>query len=181
MNTNMNVASPVIAVGNEVTLTAWPKSMVWLVKEIVRVNGCTAFYVVNDDGQDREITVDDIREVVVSTAKIVPSIRKPSTKPLSENVAKFFDLLASDAPNWSGSPLLGGNVSLLGPKGDRGLLVHLKRAGLVTTFVDEGNTWINFTAAGINRATERNIYLGCTSPWGEEEAAAVARNEALPQ
>lgn len=79
--------------------------------------------------------------------------------PLSTNVAALFTLYAKDAGNWSGTPLVEGNVSLLGAKEDRGLLTQLKKAGLVTTFVDDRNTWLDFTAKGIERACDEDIFI----------------------
>lgn len=70
------------------------------------------------------------------------------TDNLSPNAKQLFILYVKDSANWSGTPLVGGNVELLGAKEDRGLITHLKRAGLVTTFVDDGDSWINFTDAG---------------------------------
>lgn len=74
-------------------------------------------------------------------------------KALPENAAKLFELYAHDAGNWGGMPMVGGNVSLLGDKQDRGLLTHLKRAGLITTHFDE-QTFVIFTPAGRARALE---------------------------
>lgn len=103
------------------------------------------------------------------------------------NALRLFDLYADDAGNWSGSPLVEGNVSLLGAREDRGLLSHLKRAGLVTTERDSDRrdlTWLHFTKAGIELATERGFYLGLGERRpGEEDAhagqdALLARLEA---
>jgi len=82
-----------------------------------------------------------------------------SKSSLAENAKQLFVMYVNDAGNWSGEPLVGGNVSLLGSKEDRGLLTHLKRAGLVTTFVDEGNSWIQFTDAGKAFAAELGLSL----------------------
>lgn len=53
---------------------------------------------------------------------------------------------AKDAGNWSGTPLIGGNVG--GTKEERGNLTQLKRAKLITTFRDDGCDWLCFTDAG---------------------------------
>lgn len=74
--------------------------------------------------------------------------------PQSLNV---FLAYARDAGNWSGTPLVGGNVG--GTKEERGNLTQLKQAGLITTFVDEGYTWITFTNAGVALAAQHNIKL----------------------
>lgn len=76
---------------------------------------------------------------------------------LTDNAKQLFTLYVKDAGNWSGTPLMGGNVSLLGSKEDRGLVTHLKRAGLITTFNDEGNSWIQFTDAGKAYASELGL------------------------
>ena len=65
---------------------------------------------------------------------------------ITELSKALFVAYASDAGNWNGSPLVGGNVG--GSKEDRGNLTQLKRAGLITTFADEGCLWIVFTPAG---------------------------------
>lgn len=65
---------------------------------------------------------------------------------------EIFLAYAKDARNWSGTPLVGGNVG--GSKEERGNLTQLKQAGLITTETDVGNhggrrcTWIHFTADG---------------------------------
>lgn len=82
------------------------------------------------------------------------------TDNLSPNAKQLFILYVKDSGNWSGEPLVGGNVSLLGSKEDRGLLTHLKRAGLITTFVDGGDSWIQFTDAGKAFAAELGIEFG---------------------
>jgi len=51
-----------------------------------------------------------------------------------------------DAGNWSGTPLVGGNVG--GSKQERGNLTQLKQAGLIETFESDGQLWVRFTAAG---------------------------------
>lgn len=62
---------------------------------------------------------------------------------------------AQDAGNWSGQPLVGGNVG--GSKEDRGNLTQLKRAKLITTSIDEGLTWVKFTEAGVALAAKYGI------------------------
>jgi len=46
--------------------------------------------------------------------------------------------LVADSGNWSNNPMV--NVS----DSEKGNLTHLKKAGLVSTFRDEGTDWINF-------------------------------------
>ena len=67
--------------------------------------------------------------------------------------------LAEDAPNWSGSPLVTVTPA------QRGNLTHLKKAGLIETFEDEGCSFAIFTDAGIKLAVEhgfdaRNLRFG---------------------
>jgi hypothetical protein len=69
-----------------------------------------------------------------------------------------FIAYAKDAGNWSGTPLVGGNVG--GSKGERGNLTQLKRAGLINTVRDEGCIWIYFTDAGKAYAKELGIEYG---------------------
>jgi hypothetical protein len=74
---------------------------------------------------------------------------------LSEGALKLFLAYAADASNWSGSPLVGGNVEHGLP--ENGYLTALKKAGLLTTFVDERLPWINFTEAGVSLAAQHGI------------------------
>ena len=62
---------------------------------------------------------------------------------------------AKDARNWSGTPLVGGNVG--GSKQDRGNLTQMKRAGLIVTSYEEGCTWLDFTAAGKALAADHGV------------------------
>ena len=66
--------------------------------------------------------------------------------------ARLFIDLAKDAGNWSGTPLLDGNVRTDAHL--RGNLTQLKKVNLVTTFNDDG-TWVSFTADG--KATARLV------------------------
>ena len=88
---------------------------------------------------------------------------------LGPNAKELFALYVSDSGNWGGTPMVGGNVTLLGDKEDRGLLTHLKKAGLITTFKqdreDGGNTFVEFTSEGRAYA----VKLGLEPP----EAAAL--------
>ena len=76
---------------------------------------------------------------------------------LSPNAKKLFVLYVEDSGNWGGSPMVGGNVTLLGDREDRGLLTHLKRAGLITTFKDGGNAFVEFTDEGRAYAVELGL------------------------
>lgn len=66
---------------------------------------------------------------------------------------ELFKSLADDAANWSGTP------PAWVTKEERGNLTQLKRAGLLTTFVDEGDPFAEFTAAGVALAAEHGIDL----------------------
>jgi hypothetical protein len=92
--------------------------------------------------------------------------RHATSVKLTDNEAKFFDGYYKDAGNWSGSPLVGGNVTILGDKEDRGLLAHLKRQGLVVTNGDEGDTFLTFTKKGEALARARGL-----EPHGFEKEA----------
>lgn len=76
---------------------------------------------------------------------------------ITERSFNLFMDYAKDAANWSGMPLVGGNVG--GSKEDRGNLTQLKQAGLVTTQFDEGCTWLLFTAKGMALAAENGIAI----------------------
>ena len=58
---------------------------------------------------------------------------------------------ARDAANWRGNSLVGGS------KKERGNLTQLKRAGLITTFRDNGYDWVQFTEAGLALARAHNV------------------------
>lgn len=77
---------------------------------------------------------------------------------ITERSLELFLAYAEDAGNWSGTPLVGGNVG--GLREDRGNITQLKQAGLITTFSDEpGSHWIRFTDAGIALAAEHGIEI----------------------
>jgi hypothetical protein len=59
----------------------------------------------------------------------------------------LFNVIARDAGNWSGEPLVGGNFTLTAA--DKGNLTDLKVKGFVVTFRSDGHDWIGFTAKGI--------------------------------
>lgn len=78
-----------------------------------------------------------------------------TTSKLTEKSLALFLAYARDAGNWSGTPLVGGNVG--GSKEERGNLTQLKRAGLIKTVTDEGLTWISFTTTGKAFALENGV------------------------
>lgn len=77
---------------------------------------------------------------------------------ITETTKALFPAYANDAPNWSGNPLVGGNVGG-DTKAERGNLTQMKRAGLITTFTEDGCTWISFTPAGKAFAAENGIVI----------------------
>jgi hypothetical protein len=76
---------------------------------------------------------------------------------ITQTSLDLFFAYAKDADNWSGTPLVGGNVG--GSKEERGNLTQLKQAGLITTFVDDGCTWVKFTEAGRKLASDHGIRI----------------------
>ena len=74
-------------------------------------------------------------------------------KNLSDASFDLFVMLATDAPNWNGSPL----VCLT--RGQRGNLTQLKTEGLLTTFKHEGETFAEFTEKGRELAKKCGIEL----------------------
>ena len=82
---------------------------------------------------------------------------------MTKDSLKLFLAYRKDAPNWGGTPLVGGNVG--GEPADKGNLTHLKKLGLVTTFESDGDTWLDFTALGrayeVDTPTASSEY-GCT-------------------
>jgi hypothetical protein len=76
---------------------------------------------------------------------------------LTDKSLALFLAYARDACNWSGTPLVGGNVG--GSKQDRGNLTQLKHAKLIVTWIDEGCTWLQFTEAGKALAAQHGVKL----------------------
>lgn len=77
-----------------------------------------------------------------------------STPSLTQQSLDLFLGYARDAGNWSGTPLIGGNVTAAA---ERGNLTQLKKAGLITTFTDRGDAFIQFTDAGKALAAEHGV------------------------
>ncbi|RSD26338.1 hypothetical protein [Amycolatopsis eburnea] len=78
----------------------------------------------------------------------------PDSTDITAQSLQLFLSFARDAPNWSGEPLVCG----LGAEG-RGNLTQLKRAGLLRTFDYDGDTFVQFTPAGIELAAQHGITL----------------------
>jgi len=69
---------------------------------------------------------------------------------LTRHSLDLFVMMWLDAPNWSGTPLIGGNFDIT--KEERGNLTDLKRRGLVTTSRSGSETWVHFTDKGVTFA-----------------------------
>lgn len=78
---------------------------------------------------------------------------------ITDRSKELFMAYAKDAGNWSGTPLVGGNVA--DTKEDRGNLTQLKKAGLIRTQADAGDIWMIFTQLGIEYAKELGIEIEC--------------------
>ena len=74
---------------------------------------------------------------------------------ITETSLKVFLAYAKDAGNWSGTPLIGGNVG--GSKEEPGNLAQLKRAGLIQTFRSDGDDFVEFTEEGRKLAASHGI------------------------
>jgi hypothetical protein len=98
-------------------------------------------------------------ETPAETVEDESPVLHPSTMSLTKKSLDLFVAYAEDADNWSGSPLVGGNVG--GSKEDRGNLTQLKKAGLITTDrdYDDNCTWINFTKMGMEYAAALGITI----------------------
>jgi hypothetical protein len=77
---------------------------------------------------------------------------------ITEQSLQLFLAYAKDSGNWSGTPPVNGNVG--GTREGRGNLTQLKRAGLLTTFKYEGESWIEFTPAGVALAAGHGVTVG---------------------
>lgn len=76
---------------------------------------------------------------------------------ITQTSLDLFLAYAKDAHNWGGTPCVGGNVG--GTKEERGNLTQLKKAGLIQTFVSDGDTFVEFTEAGRALAAHHGIEL----------------------
>ena len=80
-----------------------------------------------------------------------------TTTNLSAESLAYFLALASDAGDWGGTPLIGGNVAQ--GETENGYLTACKKAGLIGTFKSDGQTWAKFTPQGVCLAAEHGIEL----------------------
>lgn len=74
---------------------------------------------------------------------------------LTADTQAFFVEIVEDLGNWSGMPLFGGNIS--DSAKNKGHLTDLKKKGLVTSFREEGCTWLELTEDGKAFATELGL------------------------
>lgn len=137
-------------------------------KKIFRgdVRQCEAFErSFNEYANDPEAAERLLQELVAAhdaTAQVAAveddaPVAQPANMNLTKKSIDLFVAYAEDACNWSGTPLVGGNVG--GSKEDRGNLTQLKKAGLIETDYDreEDCTWILFTDMGVEYASALGI------------------------
>lgn len=105
---------------------------------------------------------------VKEESKIEISKDRNSDTELTPASHALFMEFAEDAGNWSGMPLTDGNVQMTNSQ--RGNLTHLKKLGLVATYVnDEDNSaWVMFTDLGVEYAGKNGVDL----TWIDERARA---------
>lgn len=77
---------------------------------------------------------------------------EPTETGVTADSLALFLALADDAPNWSGEPMIGPGANVETNQADKGRLTELKRKGLVTTYADRGDTFVQFTEAGCELA-----------------------------
>lgn len=80
---------------------------------------------------------------------------------LTKRSLDLFLALARDAANWSGCPMIGGNVGNTKEEREqnRGNITQLKKEGLITTFTDRGDSFVEFTEEGKKLAQENGITI----------------------
>jgi hypothetical protein len=67
---------------------------------------------------------------------------------MTDETAKLFRSIVEDLPNWTGTTPCFNHLNAA----RRGNLTDLKKLGLVTTFRNDGDDWIELTAAGEQHA-----------------------------
>jgi len=98
----------------------------------------------------RQYAADELASLLGKSPATPAAPARPAN--LTEQSFRLFLAFAEDAGNWSGTPMVGGNVEL-GAEG-RGNLTQLKKAGLITTFTSDGDAFVDFTTAGVALAAE---------------------------
>jgi hypothetical protein len=86
--------------------------------------------------------------VIVECVKIELGKNGVRRNHMTENTLKLFKSLWDDRYNWNDEPLYGGGQV------DNGNLLDLKKKGYITTFMDEGAVFVQFTSEGRAYATE---------------------------
>ena len=80
---------------------------------------------------------------------------------MTKETFDLFMAYAKDAGNWSGTPLVGGNVKTT--PADLGRISHLKKSGYITTFAGTGSDknakYIDFTEKGKKFAATNGIII----------------------
>ncbi len=100
----------------------------------------------------------DPKQKSADASELCPYVGSMSTKPnITEQSKTLFLAYANDAGNWSGTPMVGGNVGRAAA--DKGNLTQLKQAGLLTTFNSDGCMFVDFTKEGIEFATSEGVDL----------------------
>ena len=74
---------------------------------------------------------------------------------LTATSAKLLTDLIQDAGNWSGRPPLNGNVQT--DNALKGNVTDLKKQGYISTQLDEGFAWVNFTKKAVEFAAANGI------------------------
>lgn len=104
-----------------------------------------------------------------------------ATVSLTEDCKAVFVAYAHDAGNWSGQPMIDGNVP--STTATRGHLTALKKQGLITTFRDEDNaqiTWMSFTDRGVAYAASLGISI-CGHAIPKPEIRLVSHSQNLDE
>jgi hypothetical protein len=111
---------------------------------------------------------DKVRRVLRKNGYEVPQeLKGPQTRKytvtlvlkgqLTEASKQLFLAYATDAGNWSGQPMIGGNIPAT-PEA-RGNITDLKRKGFITTFRDRGSDFIVFTEKGKSLAATHGVLI----------------------
>ena len=92
-----------------------------------------------------------------------PTTKEATVPSITDASLALFLEFVEDAPNWSGCPMA--EVT----KEERGNLTQLKRAKLLTTFVDEGIPFVLFTKAGLELAAQHGHDLSWIEGWARAD------------
>ena len=94
---------------------------------------------------------------MTTQTKTATADKVSSAANITATSAKLFIDLAKDACNWSGQPMLDGNVRT--DAALRGNITQLKIAGLIETIRDRNETWVDFTDQGVALAETIGISI----------------------